>query len=265
MDFNGDWIVITGASSGLGKEIALQLAERHNSNLILVARRENKLKEIQNTIQRTTSAQVEILVADLCRTTDNQKLLALCLSRNNLAGVILNAGITYFGEHTEITEDRLDAIIDLNINSNTFLISHLTKHYSKTTKDFRLMVVSSMAANFPVSYQALYSGTKGFVTNFANALSHEIDNDRFMLSVFSPGGIKTEMTSGKEFEKLEKHLMSVSAVAKEGIKCFNSNKYNHIPGTLNKIGNYFLQLLPSKPIASLLAKNYRKSLKSSQR
>src|SRR5690606_10171658 len=128
---------------------------------------------------------------------------------------ILNAGITYFGEHAEMTKSEFDTLLQTNVKSVVHLTSELVRHFEESKKEGGIMVVSSMAAIFPTPYQAVYSGTKAFVMSFVNALALEIENPKLSLTVYAPGGIATEMTNGEKFSDLKKWLMPVNQAAKE--------------------------------------------------
>ncbi len=96
LQFANKWILITGASSGLGYEMALQLTLTHKANVILVARRADKLEELKQTITSQSSSIVKTITADLSNLEDIDRVIKESLIENNLYGAILNAGITYF-------------------------------------------------------------------------------------------------------------------------------------------------------------------------
>ena len=123
-----------------------------------------------------------------------------------------------------------------------------------------MLIVSSMAALFPVPYQSAYSGTKAFILSFATALAHEIKNPHFSLSVYAPGGIVTEMTAGENFHDLQGWLMPVKQAAKEGIYAFQTRKGVLCARLLNRVGGFFMNLLPKKFITGKMSKVYEKSL-----
>lgn len=260
LDFNNKWILITGASSGLGHEMAYQLAHYHKANLIIAARRADKLNQLKIDLEQQAGIQVKVIVADLSSPSDIDRLIDESIKEQELYCAILNAGITYFGKHTDLSQNRFDTLLQTNVKSVVHITSELVKHFEKTGKEGGVMVVSSMAALFPVPYQAVYSGTKAFVMNFVNALALEIKNSKFSLTVFVPGGIVTEMTEGEKFADLKKWLMPVDQAAKEAIFALRCRKFNYIPGTLNKVGNKFMRLLPRKFIIKQLAKTYLRSL-----
>src|ERR1051326_8299696 len=98
MDFSGRWILVTGASSGLGWEMAKVLATQHGANVIPVARRMSRLEELRREIESTSKARVVPLAADLSRVDEVDRVFEEATAAAPLYGAILNAGITHFGE-----------------------------------------------------------------------------------------------------------------------------------------------------------------------
>jgi short-subunit dehydrogenase len=260
LDFNKKWILVTGASSGLGFEMARQLAYKHQANLIITARRADKLNQLKTELEGQAGVQVKTVVADMSVSADVDRLIAESLSGQQLYAAILNAGVTFFGNHLELTEAEFDRMLQTNVRSVVRITTELVRHFESVKQEGGLMVVSSMAALFPVPYQAIYSGTKGFIMNFINALVLEIKNSNFSLTVYAPGGIATEMTEGEKFNDLKGWLMPVSQAATEGLYALQHRKYNHIPGLLNRIGSSFMRIMPKRFIVGQLGRTYAKAL-----
>jgi short-subunit dehydrogenase len=261
---NNKWILVTGASSGLGQEMARQLAHIHKANLIIAARRADKLEELKAELEKAAGIKVKVIVADLSIPEEADRVIAESIANGNLYGAILNAGVTYFGRHTELPWDNFESILKTNVIGVVRMTNSLVKHFDKPGAVGGVMLVSSMAGFFPVPYQAAYSATKAFITAFGNALHNELQNPDFSITVFSPGGIATEMTDNSKFNDLKGWLMPVSEAAKEGIHAFITRKYNYVPGLLNRIGNVFMNLLPKKFISGKMSKVYLKSLTKAQ-
>lgn len=260
LDFTNKWVLITGASSGLGYEMAYQLAHHYKANLIIAARRAEKLNQLKIELEQEAGVQVKAVVADLSSPKDRDRLIEESIKGQELYCAILNAGITYFGENADLSQDEFDTILQTNVKSVVHITTELVKHFEETEKEGGIMIVSSMAAFFPAPYQAVYSGTKSFVMSFVNALSFEIKNPNLSLTVYAPGGIATEMTKGEKFNDLKKWLMPVNQAAREGIYALKSRKFNYIPGTLNRTGSSLMKLLPRRFIMKQMAKTYLKSL-----
>ncbi len=259
LDFKNKWVLVTGASSGLGYEMACQLAQHHQANLIISARRLEKLEALKTELEQT-GVRVRVIPADLSDPADTDKLIDQCLTGEPLYAAILNAGTTYFGLHTELSDKQFEQILQTNVKSVVRITQALVKYFEYSGKEGAVMAVSSMAAMFPVPYQATYSGTKAFLMSFFNALSFELKNPALSLTVYAPGGIATEMTADEKFNKLKGWLMPVKQAAKEGIYALQHRKYNYVPGISNRIGQRFMKLLPRYVIVSILAKYYRRSL-----
>lgn len=264
LQLHNQWVLVTGASSGLGQEMARQLAHVHKAHLLIVARRQDKLEQLKAELEKDAGIQVKVIAADLSVMADVDRVIAQSLEGGNLYGAILNAGLTYFGRHTDIPWERFESMLQTNVVGVTRLTTALVQHFETTGKEGGVMLVSSMAAFYPVPYQAAYSATKAFLLSFGNALSHELRNPRFSVTVYAPAGIATEMTGGEAFNGLKSWLMPVSQAASEGLQALIKRKYSHIPGRLNRLGSMFMHLLPGKFIAGQMSKIYYKSLLQSE-
>ena len=263
LQFRNKWILVTGASSGLGREMARLLALEHKANLILSARRRDKLEELKAELSGS-GVEINIKVADLSVPGEADRLMEECLSEQSLYGAILNAGVTYFGRQTELDWQKFENILQTNVVGVVRMTNRLVSHFEQTGEEGALMVVASMAAFYPVPYQAAYSGTKGFILNFITALSHELQNKKLSLTVYAPAGIATEMTGGEKFDSLKGWLMPVDQAAREGLLAFRTRKYTYIPGILNRLGSVFMRFLPAKFLAGRMGKVYREALLRSE-
>ena len=260
LEFKNKWVLVTGASSGLGQEMARQLAHLHQANLIIVARRREKLDQLKAELEKNAGIQVKTIAADLSVTADIDRVLDESLATGALYGAILNAGVTYFGRQTELPWEQFESILQTNVVGVVRMTNRLVRHFEQSGQEGGVMLVSSMAAFYPVPYQATYSATKAFILNFTSALSHELQNRQFSLTVYAPGGIATEMTEAEQFGDLKAWLMPVKQAAKEAIYAFARRKYSYIPGFTNRIGSKFMGLLSKKFIAGKMGKMYYRSL-----
>jgi uncharacterized protein len=262
LQFENKWLLITGASSGLGYEMALQLSVVHKANVILVARRAEKLEELKQIIESKSSSKVKTITADLSNLNDIDRVLNVALEENNLYGAILNAGITYFGKHLELDWKQFEMMLQTNVTGMLRMTTRLTAYFEKTQQESGIMIVSSMAAVLPTPYQAAYSGTKGFMLNFITALSHEVTNKKLSFTVYLPGGMQTEMTNNDKFSPLKSWLMPVKAAATAGIDAFRKRKPTYVPGFTNKLGAFFSGIIPKRIIVKGMAKTYGNALKN---
>ena len=122
--------------------------------------------------------------------------------------------------HKDLSEATIEKIIGVNVNSTVYLSDLLVDHFCETKSEGGLLYVSSLAAFYPTPFQALYSGTKAFINNFVLALSQEYRHQKFSFSIFTPGGIKTEMTDNPKVKHLERWLAPPEKIAKMALKGF---------------------------------------------
>src|SRR4051812_40065238 len=104
MELRGRWVLVTGASSGLGREMAKILAVKYGAHLLISARREDRLQELKAELEKSAGVKVDICVADLSKLEDVDRVINAASGRQ-LFGAILNAGVTHFGPYSELSWD----------------------------------------------------------------------------------------------------------------------------------------------------------------
>jgi short-subunit dehydrogenase len=260
MEFKGRWVLVTGASSGLGWEMTKVLAKEHGANVIPVARRLSRLEELKREVESSTSSKIHPIAADLSRLSDVDRLLQEALSVAPLYGAILNAGISHFGDYHELSWEDFETMLATNVTSVVRLTTKLVPYLEQRGEKGGLMIVSSMAGLTPVPYQTAYSATKAFLVNFGCGLYHETRPRGVSVTTFVPGGIKTEMTSGDRFEALGGWLMPPDRCAREAVECFERRRYLHAPGVFMRAGTSLMGLLPRHFLTSRVAATYKKAL-----
>jgi short-subunit dehydrogenase len=260
MDFRGKWVLVTGASSGLGRAMAGVLAREHGANIVPVARRRERLEELKRELEAETGVQVDPLVADVSKAANIDAILAHATEGRTLYAAVLNAGVTHFGNYHELVWDDFEAMLHTNVSSVVRMTTSLLPYLQKQAHGGGIMLVSSMAGITPVPYQSAYSGTKAFIISFGCALWHELRDKGVSITTYAPGGIATEMTAGEKFHALRRWLMPVDAAAREGIEAFRQRKYLHVSGRANRVGSMLLKLLPQRMVTSQVAASYRRAL-----
>ena len=256
------WLV-TGASSGLGRAIAIGLAERGVAALELVARRKDLLESLGRELGARFGTDSRITVSDLSDTGQTKALAAAVSSRGSLDGLVLNAGVTFYGRHADLDTDRAQKLIDTNATGPTVLMMHLHDALAASERGAAILVVSSAAGDMPVPYQALYSGTKAFLTAFGLALGREFSGSGTSVTVFAPSGIDTEMIERSGLaSKFENHpaLMDPAEAAERAIRAVIARKPISYPGPYALIANVLARLLPRSASTLLLERTYRPPL-----
>jgi short-subunit dehydrogenase len=267
MEFRGRWVLVTGASAGLGQAIARKLARKHGANIVAVARRKDRLDALKQELESGARVEVHTIAADLSRLEDVDRMLAEATAGRQLYGAVLNAGVTHFGHHDALTWDGFDSMLRTNVvavvRMTTSLIPHIEKgHHENGAPGGGILIVSSMAGINPVPYQTAYSATKAFLVHYGLGLWHELQGTNVSVTTYAPGGIATDMTAGESFDLLRGWLAPVDEVAERGIVAFRTRRYLAIPGATNQVGDLLFRVLPRRFVASRLAAAYRKSLEA---
>lgn len=262
MNLKGQWVWVTGASSGLGLELARQLAAQ-GANLALTARRAERLEALRTELL-ARQVEVKVLPGDTGKHGDIDRLMGE-VKQLPLSAVVLNAGTTHFGHHHELGWSDFEAMLQLNVVGTARITTELVEHFRQKKAEARIMLVTSMAGLYPVPYQSAYSGTKAFLTAFGTALAHELEGTGVSVTVFAPGGIATEMTAGERFGPLRGWLAPADAVAKEALDALRARPPLHVQGFLNRLGNIAFRLLPRRFVMGQVARQYRKALEATSK
>lgn len=265
LELKNRWVLVTGASSGLGREMARVLARDFGANLIVVARRQERLVVLASELEKAHGVAVRVIAADLAQDGEADRVFGEATRESNLVGAILNAGITHFGNWDELSWDAYQNMHALNVTSVVRMTTLLLPYLEKRAENGALMLVSSMAGLMPIPYQTAYSATKGFLVNFGCGLHHEMLPRGVSVTTFVPGGIRTEMTEGEAFNDLRGWLMPVERCALEAVRALRERAYLHSPGMLYRLGSVVSRLLPQRLFIARVAEQYRRSLEQSRR
>ncbi|WNG19679.1 SDR family NAD(P)-dependent oxidoreductase [Cystobacter fuscus] len=269
IELRSRWTLVTGASSGLGLEMARAIARDHGGNVVLVARRKDRLETLCEELRTRHGVQAAFIVADLSRPEDVERVFAEATRERVLHGAILNAGVTYWGEAMKLDWDAFQALLNTNVTSMVRLSSLLLPHLVEQAGAqggarggaAGLMLISSVAAFIPVPYQAAYSGTKAFILSYGQALAQELRHTGVSVTVFAPGGISTELleNSGlsRRFKAGDLGVMTAAQCATHAVRAFVQRKELSVPGLLNQTLALASRLLPRGLLAQRTAAMYR--------
>ena len=190
--------IITGASSGLGKEFVKAIIEKYeNINEIwLIARREERLKQLT---MQYTNIKFKLLVLDLSKKESFSNLSRILKEENPIIQILINnAGFEKEGRFDEMPITDIISIINLNIMGMT-LLNSVCLPYMKS-KSFEI-ITGSISSFAPIPAQAVYSASKSYVKFFARALSKEMEQKDINIMLFNPGNIDTEMNVRKNINE----------------------------------------------------------------
>lgn len=232
--------LITGASSGIGRDMAHILSQKGYS-LVLVARRIDKLQELKNSLD----TEVEIIQMDL---SDKENCINLYekVKNKNIDFLINNAGFGLAGEFIYSDLETEIKMIDTNIIAVHILTKLFLKDFVKRDNGIILNVASS-AAYMAGPLMSTYYATKNYVRRFSQAIYQELKekNSNVKISVLCPGPVNTEFNNVANVKFAIKGLSS-EYVAKYGIDKALKGKLSIVPGKAIKIGTFLLRFTPEK-------------------
>ncbi|NWO18365.1 SDR family oxidoreductase [Leptotrichia sp. oral taxon 223] len=259
-------VLITGASSGIGYELAKIYAE-NGYNLVVVARNGDKLEILKKEIFEEISKNIEVIVIenDLSQENAAERLYNQIKSSNlKINTLVNNAGVGIYGKFSEFDEEtmkRNDAMINLNIKAVVELTRLFLADMIKN-ENGEILNVSSVAAFMPGPLMSTYYASKAFVQSFTEAVREEMRNDihakNIKISVLCPGPTATgfEKSSNLEesslFERMK--VMTAKKVAEIGYKEFQKGKATIIPGIFNRIAVFGTRFFSRKLIVRTAGK-----------
>ena len=181
--------LITGASSGIGATYADRLARR-GYDLILVARDQQRLESLAQTLQRETGAGADVLKADLTNKQELAKVEARLRSDAHITMLVNNAGIAVVGKWASADADRLDSMINLNVSVPTRLIAAAVPAFVARGQG-TIINIASVTALAPERYSGSYSGTKAYLLNLTQNLHEEVTGKGVQVQAVLPGATRT--------------------------------------------------------------------------
>src|SRR5690554_6696679 len=246
--------LITGASKGIGKELALIFA-KDNINLVLVARSGEILNQFKEELESKYSISVLVIVKDLCSRNSVEELFSEIKDNNTeIDYLVNNAGFGDYGAFADTAWERYDKMIALNVTTLTHL-SHLFITDWKGRKSGRILNIASTAAFQPGPMMAVYFATKSFVLSLSEAVGRELKYDNISITTLCPGPTKTNFgdESKMNASDLVKNVKIANAkeVAQLGYKSMMKGKTTVIHGSVNKLAPFAIRFMPRKWITIL--------------
>lgn len=239
-------VLITGASSGIGLELA-HLFAADRSNLVLVARSRDKLDSLAEELRKAHGVNVLVLAKDLCDPAAPPEILAALTAQNiDIDVLVNNAGFGAIGPVASVGTKTLMEMIQVNVAA----LAHLTRLLlPKMLERHRggILNVGSTAAFQPGPNMAVYYATKAFVLSFTEALAEELLGSGVTATCLAPGPTATQFgaVSGMEQSLAFKlGTMDAKSVASLGYRGFRHGKPLVITGLKNKLGTVAVRLLP---------------------
>lgn len=250
---NQNYALLTGATSGIGYELAKLFAQDHY-NLVLVARSQQELDTAAAEFRQQYGVQVETIAQDLFQRQAPFDVYDEIKAKGiQIAALVNNAGQGQYGEFVDTDINRELDIIQLNIGAYVTL----TKLYLKemvARNDGKMLFVSSIAGELPGPLQAVYHGTKAFVSSFVEAIQEETKDTNVTITALLPGltdtGFfnKADMTQAKNV--VEGNPASPADVANDGYKALLAGERKIVSGFMNKVQVNASNIIPDSLVAA---------------
>lgn len=243
---SGKRALVTGASSGIGKELALLLAGE-GVHLVLAARRKDVLDAVAAECTGK-GVRVEVVVADLGRVGAATELWRAATANGPIDIAINNAGFGYFRGFLDADWERDVEMLQLNIVSLVELSRRFLEARRGNAERAYLVNIASIAAYQATPNFAVYTSSKAFVRNFTEALHDEFAGTPTSVTCICPGGTHTEFHAqagaGDYGWLANRSMLSARRVAEITLAAMKKGKRNVIPGLLNKISCFGVRLVP---------------------
>ncbi len=250
----GQCALVTGASSGIGAEIAKELA-REGANVVLVARRVERLEALAKEIKDAYGVEAKALAFDLGEPNAAQSLFDQTEGAGLEVDVLVNnAGFGAYDEFVNVDWDRYAAMIQLNIvaltqASRVWLPKMIARRHGY------LMNIASVGAYTPCPTFGVYAATKAYVRNLTEAIGFELKGTGVNAICVSPGGTRTEFVdaAGQSVKKTgEMAMMGADECAKIAVRKMLAGRRNVITGFMNALSMFIMRFLP-RPLITWIA------------
>ena len=240
-------VVITGASSGIGKALAAAFA-RNGHALLIVARREERLHSLCQELTAKYGASVNCLALDITAPGAPQSLFNEAVRIfGNVHGLVNVPGMSPYQEFRELSYSHLCQILALNVRSVTELCYLFMPHMLNHGEPSHVVNVSSVGGYAPLPRFSVYTGSKHYVRVFTNLLNHEYRRSNIKVSGLYPGGTLTEFPSlaGQKIKKFAlKAMMTPEQVAEIAYPAILKGRRVIVPGTIYQLAVLIGKILP---------------------
>ena len=225
MDFKNKVVVITGASSGIGKETAIEFAKQ-GANLVLIGRRQDKLENIANEL-KTFDVSILTCQCDVSKKDQVEAMSKTVLEKFDSIDILVNnAGFAIYGSVSDLSIDEIESQMETNYFGMIYCIKHFLPVMLKKKRG-HIVNVASVAASFGLPGIASYCASKFAMLGFSEGLKYELKDTGVGLTVVSPIMVRTNFFDHSSFDSMPKNsstAISSESVAKAILKAANSSR-----------------------------------------
>lgn len=251
--------LITGASTGIGKQFAYSLAERGH-NVVLVSRSKNKLDHMAEEIQNKYGVNTYVIPKDLSIEWAAQEVYDEVQAKNiSIDTLVNNAGVGTTGELLANTPQKNHQQVMLNVNS-VVNMTHLFLTDMVTKASGEIINVASMASFQPIPYMSIYAATKSFVLSFSEAVHEEYKNKGIHIMAVCPGNTQTEFFNEAPDSIKVGKMRTSKQVVETTLKGIAKKKSFVIDGKSNSFTALLPRILPRKAVVKVSASLMKKSM-----
>ena len=255
--WRGNWALITGASAGIGRAFATELAAG-GTNIVLVARRRDRLEELAAQLVAQGGVRAEICASDLANPEAPEKIMNFARANGiEIDLLINNAGFGAYGEYPKVELSRQLEMVNVNIS----LVMRMTHVFAQPMMERRrgdILIVSSTAAFQPVPYMAVYAATKAFDLHFAEAIAEEMSAYGIRVCALCPGSTVSEFHSvAREPKRIQRRQETAEKVARTGLEALAAGRSYVISGAMNYISTHAERLATRRTVARVAGKMFR--------
>lgn len=255
------YTLITGASAGIGKQFAIECAEK-GFNLFLVSLPNSGLEELVDELKQKFTVDIRFLSIDLIDY-DSPKAVFEFAKKNGLTVNVLvnNAGVGFNGKFETLTPELIDQMILLNIRTSTLLTFLFLPEMEKLAKA-NVLNISSFAAFAPLQYKSVYAATKAYLLFLTRAINLELKGTNIKVTSVHPSGVSSEraMNNIKRSSFIARiSTLTPNQVAKIAIKSMMNGDTFVVPGMVTKFYYYLGSFLPHGLVVRLVGYVFRKS------
>jgi len=248
MELSGKLVIVTGASRGIGRALAIELA-KSGSKLLLTALEGDELVALANELRSRFSVPVEALASDLSDPESRKNLINWILNWKEPPDILINnAGLGYFGRFEGSDWNRVEKTIALNISALIHLTYELIPILKKRPSA-KIVNISSGMARLPYPGLAVYGATKGFISSFSESLASELSGTSMSVLCFHPGFAMTSFISSAEMnmQKVPKILIhSPEDIAIQIVRAIRKDKQWAYSDFLTRFSLGMGTILPSR-------------------
>jgi short-subunit dehydrogenase len=239
-----NWALITGASAGIGCELA-KIFAANNSNVLLVARDETRLRNLATELERQYKVQTRVVPKDLARPGAAAEIFTA--TANIPVNVLVNnAGFGSYGLFAKTPLARQTELMQVNMTA-LIELTHLFLQPMLARREGRILNVASIAAFQPGPIVNVYYASKAFVYSFSYALANELNGTGVTVTTLCPGTTRTEFFERARFHmKRPFPLMEARLVALQGYRGMMQGKRVVVPGLLNRLMSILSPCVPSR-------------------